>query len=86
MSDNKVSKTEFAATTEKLCEGLRIFKVCNKRNIQKVLIGVYLSIFLVSYGHVYSNVEFRNQESRVLGSTITALFWPLYVSTLAWEE
>jgi len=58
-------------------------------------ISIYITAFLITFGHAYTTAD-KTREfagytinvgkgTRTTEAFISAMFWPLYVSILAWE-
>lgn len=51
-----------------------------------VLVTLYLVITIITFGHAWNQkYEYSGVENRMAASTMSAAFWPFYLSTQVWK-
>jgi hypothetical protein len=48
-------------------------------------IAVYVTAFMVTYGHAYHQVGSAYSGENAIGAFVSSMFWPLYWSVQAWR-
>lgn len=49
------------------------------------LLASYVTAFIVTYGHAYHQLGSDFAGERIIGSFMSAMFWPLYWSVQVWK-